>query len=128
MSGAEAVSSAPSGSLVIIVNSDFVAGVRANFNVIDEGTQLFVPNFPRVPSLEVFGRRPRCQMHRRDGLSSETLHSNGLMQRSKTHISGRELRNGREACCTLNPPTEGGYPCGTVACGNRNTTDPASQS
>jgi hypothetical protein len=33
-------SSAPSGSLVINVNSDFVGGVRAALHVIDEGTQL----------------------------------------------------------------------------------------
>ena len=28
----------------------------------------------RVPSLEAFGRRPRCLPHRRDGPASETLH------------------------------------------------------
>ena len=33
------------------------------------------PNLPRVPSLEAFGRRPRCKPNRRDGPSSETLHN-----------------------------------------------------
>jgi hypothetical protein len=33
-----------------------------------------MPNFPRVPSLEAFGRRPRCKRLRHDGPSSETLH------------------------------------------------------
>ena len=31
----------------------------------------------RFPSLEAFGRRPRRQLHRRDGPSSETLHNSG---------------------------------------------------
>ena len=33
------------------------------------------PYISRVPSLEAFGRRPRCQPRRRNGPSSETLHS-----------------------------------------------------
>src|SRR5882672_9463629 len=35
------------------------------------------PHLPRVPSLEAFGRRPRCKPNRRDGPSSETLHRSG---------------------------------------------------
>src|SRR5882672_3476285 len=35
------------------------------------------PHLPRVPSLEAFGRRPRCKPNRRDGPSSETLHKSG---------------------------------------------------
>jgi len=33
------------------------------------------PQFPRVPSQEAFGRRPRCKRNRRRGPLSETLHS-----------------------------------------------------
>src|SRR5262249_47334457 len=33
-----------------------------------------VPYDSRVPSLEAFGRRPRCLPHPRDGPTSETLH------------------------------------------------------
>ena len=32
-------------------------------------------SFPRVPSLDAFGRRPRCLSHCRDRPSSETLHT-----------------------------------------------------
>src|SRR5882724_518912 len=35
----------------------------------------------RFPSLEAFGRRPRRQLHRRDGPSSETLHTFGPTHR-----------------------------------------------
>src|SRR6195256_2691192 len=35
------------------------------------------PHLPRVPSLEAFGRPPRCKPNRRDGPSSETLHKSG---------------------------------------------------
>src|SRR5208282_4396620 len=41
------------------------------------------PHLPRVPSLEAFGRRPRCKPNRRDGPSSETLHRRRLIHRSK---------------------------------------------
>ena len=34
-------------------------------------------HLPRVPSLEAFGRRPRCKPNRRDGPSSETLRRGG---------------------------------------------------
>jgi hypothetical protein len=43
-------------------------------NAMAPGTVL---HFPRVPSLEAFGRRPQCQTHRREGPSSETLHNRG---------------------------------------------------
>jgi len=36
-----------------------------------------VPHDSRVPSLEAFGRRPRCLPHPRDGPASETLHKSG---------------------------------------------------
>src|ERR1700682_3316910 len=35
------------------------------------------PNLTRVPSLEAFGRRPRCKPHRPGWPSSETLHMSG---------------------------------------------------
>src|ERR1700722_12652585 len=35
------------------------------------------PNLTRVPSLEAFGRRPRCKPYRLDRPSSETLHKHG---------------------------------------------------
>ena len=35
------------------------------------------PHVPRFPSLEAFGRRPRCKPHRPDRPSSETLHRSG---------------------------------------------------
>ena len=38
------------------------------------------PHLPRVPSLEAFGRRPRCQPNRRDGPSSETLHNSDRLE------------------------------------------------
>src|SRR5258708_7353999 len=34
-------------------------------------------NFPRVPSLKAFGRRPRCKPHRCDRPASETLNNSG---------------------------------------------------
>jgi hypothetical protein len=46
-------------------------------------SRAIVSPLPRVPSLEAFGRRPRCKPKRRDGPSSETLHNNGLMHCSK---------------------------------------------
>src|SRR3979490_3107693 len=37
----------------------------------------------RFPSLEAFGRRPRCKPHRLDRPSSENLHTSGLSHRKK---------------------------------------------
>ena len=37
------------------------------------------PHYSRVPSLEAFGRRPRCQPDRRNGPASETLHTSGCV-------------------------------------------------
>jgi hypothetical protein len=36
-----------------------------------------VPHDSRVPSLDAFGRRPRCSPNRHDGPASETLHNTG---------------------------------------------------
>src|SRR5208282_6064970 len=41
------------------------------------------PHLPRVPSLEAFGRRPRCKPNRRDGPSSETLHNLDILSTSR---------------------------------------------
>jgi hypothetical protein len=44
---------------------------RSNLHSVQ---QAGLPNLTRVPSLEAFGRRPRCTPHRPDRPSSETLH------------------------------------------------------
>jgi Putative transposase len=48
-------------------------------------------NFPRVPSLEAFRRRPMCSRRQPLGPSSETLHNNGLMHCSKTLLFSTSL-------------------------------------
>ncbi len=47
-----------------------------------------VPPDSRVPSLEAFGRRPRCLPHRRDGPASETLHKYADPCTAATHVYG----------------------------------------
>ena len=46
-------------------------------------------HFPRVPSMQAFGRRPRCKPHRCDRPASETLNKTGSL---KPYFWGR-LRN-----------------------------------
>jgi hypothetical protein len=54
------------------------------------------PHLPRVPSLEAFGRRPRCKPNRRDGPSSETLHKSGRWNGAPQWSAMRQLA---DHCC-----------------------------
>ena len=60
----------------------------------------------RFPSLEAFGRRPRRQLHRRDGPSSETLHKLGhcsmqsaCLKGAKSGPRSTKLNNGSSKGC-----------------------------
>jgi len=47
-------------------------------------------HLPRVPSLEAFGRRPQRKPIRRDGPSSETLHTNGHLRNREAPVTPRK--------------------------------------
>jgi hypothetical protein len=55
------------------------------------------PHYSRVPSLEAFGRRPRCLPNRRDGPASETLHISRPSRAGRDARSRADLR--RSPCC-----------------------------
>ena len=64
----------------------------------------FPPRLPRVPSLQAFGRRPRCKPNRRDGPSSETLHKKrrltlGLRLRVYSYQRTSPDRHDRSGSC-----------------------------
>ena len=50
------------------------------------------PSFPRVPSLDGFGRRPRCLSHCHDRPSSETLHRSGRRSREPSTTPQARMR------------------------------------